>query len=108
MGYFVIVTYRPRSENKELLQAMLKEHWPLLEKEGLVTQRAPEYMSSIEGEIIEIFEWKSSDSILHANKNPAVQAFWTKLKEIADFVPLSSVSEAQDTYANFTTLNFRK
>jgi len=39
MGLFVICAYRPKPGQEKLLRKILKDHVPILRKEGLATDR---------------------------------------------------------------------
>jgi quinol monooxygenase YgiN len=105
MGKLVIVAYRPRDGKEEQLVQLLKEHMPILRREGLVTDRPSQVMRSVEGTIVEIFEWKSQEAIDEAHNNEVVKAMWGKFDEVCEYVSLSSLKEAHETFAHFEPID---
>ena len=77
---------------------------PTLRMEGLVTDRIPTMMGAKDGTIIEVSEWKSSEAIEAAHKNPRVLAMWDKFFAVCDCVPLKTVPEAEMMFAGFEPL----
>jgi quinol monooxygenase YgiN len=100
----VVVAYRPKpGKGQEVLQ-LVRSRVPTLLKEGLVTDRAPAIMSSRDGTIIEVSEWKSQEAIDAAHKNPNVLAMWEKFFAVCDCVPLNLLPETAEMFAGFTPI----
>ncbi|CAN5439830.1 hypothetical protein BH10BAC5_BH10BAC5_27570 [soil metagenome] len=97
----VIVGYRPKPEKVKELHQLMREHYSVLKKEGLVTERVPVLMEAEDGTIIEVFEWKSNDSIKEAHSNPEIGKLWKRYDECCEYVPLGGLKEATDIFANF-------
>ena len=104
MGRFVIAAFRPKAGKVEALTAVVAKHWRVLQEQGLVTERARYAMQATDGTIIEVFEWKSPQSIEQAHSNPAVLALWTEFEAACEYAPLSSLQEAQHMFSEFTPL----
>ena len=77
-GVCVIVAYRPKPGKGDELLEMVRSRVPTLQKEGLVTDRAPTIMRARDGTIVEVSEWKSREAIDAAHRNPNVLAMWDK------------------------------
>jgi hypothetical protein len=103
MGRLVIVAYRPKPGKAEALDALMLTHVPRLRSEGLATDRESVLMRSADGTIIEVFEWRSAEAIASAHSNPAVQQMWAEFAEVCDYLPLSSLAESSDLFAEFAT-----
>ena len=43
-------------------------------------------MRAVNGSIVEVFEWKSSEASNQAHKNVAVQALWAEFSEVCDYI----------------------
>jgi quinol monooxygenase YgiN len=100
-GVIVIVAYRPKpGKEKELLE-LVRNRVPTLRKENLVTDRVPTIMRARDGTIIEVSEWKSQEAIDAAHKNPNVLAMWNKFFAVCECVPLKSLAETDEMFANF-------
>src|ERR1700739_658245 len=105
MGKFVIVAYRPRPGREQELLQLTKEHLPILRSQGLATDRPSYVMRSADGTIVEVFEWKSAEAIAAAHQNPAVQALWGEFGAACDYVPLTSLPEAHQMFAEFDSVD---
>ena len=58
-------------------------------------------MRASDGTIIEIFEWRSSESIQQAHSNQAVQALWGEFGAACDYTPLNTLEETHQMFAEF-------
>ena len=105
MGRFVIVAYTPKPGKEEQLLAAVRKHWRVLHQERLVTDKAPYVMRAGDGTIVEVFEWLSADAIQRAHGNPAVAALWGEFGEACDYTTLTSLSEAQQMFAEFEAID---
>lgn len=103
-GRIVIVAYQPKPGQRARLRELVAGHVPRLVAEGLVTKRAPIAMEAQDGTIIEVFEWASADAIERAHTNAAVGQMWNEFAEVCDYVPLASVAEAAEVFAEFAAL----
>ncbi len=98
----VAAVYRAKPGKEDELAALLEKHVPVLRAQGLATDRAPIVMRSPkDGTFIEIFEWDTAGSAQAAHENPAVAEIWNAMGEIADFLTLSDLPEAQLRFAHF-------
>jgi len=100
-GACVIVAYRPKPGKEDDLLELVRSRVPTLRKEGLVSDRTPTIMRARDGTIIEVSEWKSSEAIDAAHKNPNVLAMWEKFFAVCDCVPLNTLAEAGEMFAGF-------
>jgi len=97
----VIVAYRPKPGQGDVLLSELRDHAHLLRSEGLATDRPATLMRAKDGTLIEIFEWASPAAIEQAHKNPRVQAMWDRFGKVCDYAPLNTLAEAGDMFAEF-------
>ncbi len=94
--------YRPKPGKDDELAALIAGHVPMLQAEGLATDRAPIVMrSGKDGTFIEVFEWATEGAASQAHTNPEVQKIWGAMGEVADFLTLADVPEATDRFAHF-------
>ncbi len=105
MGMYAIAVYRPKQGREKLLREVLKDHVPILRKEGLVTNRPPYLMRAADGTFVEVFEWKSAAAIEAAHQNPAVQAMWARFEEACTYESLVNLSESKEMFANFESVD---
>jgi hypothetical protein len=104
MGVFSIACYRPKEGKHDELLQLTREHVPILRKQGLVTERPAYAMRAKDGTIVEVFEWKSNESIAGAHSNAEVAKLWERYAAACDYVPLNTLAEAQDMFANFEAI----
>jgi uncharacterized protein YegL len=101
----VIVAYKPKPGKAAELRQLVINHVPDLAKLGLVTDRKPIIVEAADGTIIEVFEWLSADVVRQAHSNPGVHKIWAAFAEVCDYVPLNTLPEAANMFAEFTPLN---
>ena len=101
MGRFVIVAYKPKPCMDEQLLAAVRKHLDVLRSADFVTDNPAHVMRAADGTIVEVFEWRSADAIRQAHGHPAVQALWAEFGAACDYVPLASLAEAQQMFAEF-------
>ncbi|HMQ68972.1 MAG TPA: hypothetical protein PKA90_08210 [Ignavibacteria bacterium] len=106
MGVIVIACFKPKEGKSELLLEAVKEHLPLLRKEGLITEREGIIMRSKDGSIIEVFEWRSEDAVNMAHTNKSVLKLWEKFEEACEYIPVSDVEETKNMFPGFEPVNF--
>ena len=97
----VIVAYRPKPGKTDILLAEVRDHVHLLRSEGLATDRPSTVMRAKDGAIIEVFEWASPAAIEEAHGNPRIQAMWSRFAACCDTVPLNTLFESADLFAEF-------
>lgn len=90
------------------MRRLIVDHVATLRAEKLVTDRAPITMEAKNGSIVEVFEWASAAAIQEAHSNPAVVSMWKQYGEVCDYVPLASLAEAADMFAEFTPVEVRE
>ena len=101
MGVFVIACFKPKPGKEKMLLDVVRDHLPVLRKEGLVTEKQSLTMKSKEGSIVEVFEWKSEKAIEEAHKSKTVLELWKRFEESSDYIPVASIEEAKHVFSNF-------
>jgi hypothetical protein len=102
----VIAAYRPKPGKDLQLRKLVKQHRRALDAAKLTTSRPSLLLrANSDGTVLEIFEWISAKAADEAHQHPAVREMWRKFTEIADFVPLSAVQEADKAFSHFEALN---
>jgi quinol monooxygenase YgiN len=104
-GVCVIVAYRPKPGKESDLLELVLNRVPTLRKERLVTKRKPIIMRARDGTIIEVSEWKSHEAIDAAHKNPNVLAMWNKFFAACECIPLKTLAEAEEMFAEFEPID---
>jgi len=104
MSRFVIAAFKPKPGRQKQLAAVVEKHWRVLQSQNLVTDRPRYAMEAGDGTIIEVFEWRSTETIERAHHNPAVLALWAEFEAACEYVPLSSLPESQHPFSEFKPL----
>jgi hypothetical protein len=103
----VIAVYRPKEGKTAELEALVREHLPILLSQDLVTTRPSIAMRAKDGTIVEVFEWKSLKAIEGAHTNPAVIEMWTRFGEACTYQKLVDLEESQQQWAGFEPFDLR-
>lgn len=106
MERIVIVVYKPFPGKEFELKKLIKNHWNILHKEGLVTNRKSIICKSNEGTIIEVFGWKSKEAIEQSHSNEVVQKMWDEFSKVCDYIPISEVKESLNLFSEFEPVEF--
>jgi quinol monooxygenase YgiN len=97
----VIVAYKPKQGKMEELKQLMKEHVPILREQHLATDRTPIIMEANDGTVIEVFEWKSEQSMKEAHSNPVVLKMWERFAMACEYIPVAQVQEASKLFSQF-------
>lgn len=98
---FTMAMYRPHPGKEGELAEIVKGHVPMLREEGLITDFTPVTLQSLDGTLIEIFEWLSEEAKDKAHTSPKVWPIWENMMKVAELVSLSSLPEADKPFPNF-------
>jgi len=101
MPEYVIACYRPKPGKDAELLAVVREHHPILRKQGLVTGREVVVLRAPDGVLVEIFEWKSGEAVDAAHHDPVVQALWGRFAACSDFATLADLPGAGQPFPAF-------
>ena len=101
MGHLVIAMYRPRKGKDGELLACVRDHLPVLRRQGLVTDRPGLVLCAADGSLLELFEWKSEEAVRAAHDNPAVRELWGRFEQCSEFGRLAQLTEAQEPFPHF-------
>ena len=105
MGRCVIVAYRPKPACAEALLEAVKKHLDVLSAERLITDRPGYVMRAADGTLLEVFEWRSAEAIEQAHRNAEVQALWAEFGTACDYVPLATLAESSQLFAEFESVD---
>jgi hypothetical protein len=96
----VIAAYKPKPGCEKQLLQLTREHVPMLRDFGFATQFPALILSTADGTLIEIFEWEEG-GIPRAHSDPRVAKLWFRYAELCSYIPLKSLSEAGQMFAEF-------
>lgn len=105
MGRIVIVAYKPLPGKEQELEKMVLEHHGILKDQNLVTDRNPVIMKASNGELIEVFEWKSPESIEEAHSNAEVQKLWSRFTSVCTYEAPTSIKEFNSLFSEFESID---
>lgn len=97
----VIVGYKPKEGKNDKLLKVLKDHVPILRREGLATEHPSQVLRTKDGSYLEIFEWASSKAIEEAHSNKAVLEMWKDFDDACEYIPLVTIEEFKQLFAGF-------
>ena len=100
----VIVVYRPLPGKELGLERVVRKHLDVLIGQGLVTDRKPIAMKAKDGSVVEVFEWKSAQSIEDAHSNIAVQELWAEFGTVCNYEKPVNVAEFHTVFSEFEPL----
>ncbi len=95
-----IVAYKPKPGKEAELFELSHEHVPYLRKEGLATDRPHVIAKAGDGTIVEVFEW-AEGGLERAHAHPGLAVMWQRYAEACDYVPLTTLEETHNVFANF-------
>ena len=103
MGLMGIVAYRAREGSERKLLSLIRRHAPLLKSLGGISE-ASFLMKSVDGSIIEVFEWRSMAAKKKAMQSPELWELWNEIELHGTKVKLSSVPECREVISNFRSI----
>lgn len=106
MKRVVFAVYKPFENKEEELLALIKVHFEVLLSQNLISDRKRIVLQANNNEIIEVFEWKSSEAIENAHSNETVMNLWTKFGEVCTYENLKSLKESEGVFPDFKILDF--
>jgi hypothetical protein len=105
MGRIVIVAYKPLPGKKQELIKLVLDHHKILKDQNLVTGRKPVIMKALTGELIEVFEWKSSEAIHEAHSNPEVHKLWSRFSAVCTYESPINIKEFNGPFSEFESID---
>jgi len=106
MGKVVFAIYKAfETKEKELLD-LVKIHYAILLKQGIITYRPRIVLKAKNGEIIEIFEWNSQEALDKAHPNTEIAKLWKKFSEICTYQQMDTLLESKGIFQDFEPIAF--
>ena len=105
MPYTVIAAYRPKPGQDDALLALVREHLPILRRNGLATETAAVVLRASDGTLLEIFDWVSEQAVARAHEISEVLALWERFGTLCDYVKLAELPESTKLFAEFTRVD---
>jgi hypothetical protein len=103
-GCIVVAAYRPRPGKELELADLVHGHVGRLRAIGLATERVPIIARTVDGVIIEVFEWKSEEAIAQAHAHSDVQTMWQEFEAVCSFETPSNVADLQRMFVSLAPL----
>lgn len=79
----------------------LRAAFPMLRKNGFISENKVIGLRSRDGRVLVIFEWASAEAIDLAGEHPEVQEYWIEQDKISTFDRASDLPEFQRTMPVF-------
>jgi hypothetical protein len=108
MARIALVSYRPRKGKEAELIGMIRSHFPILRREGFITDRKAVGMRAGDGTILAMFEWISEEAVTDAATNASVQEIWMEVSKVSDFIKAVAIKEFTDVFPTFETIEIEK
>ncbi|MCI0340648.1 MAG: hypothetical protein L0216_05785 [Planctomycetales bacterium] len=104
-----LATYHALPGKEKEFVSLIRAHWPVLSRRGLVTARRPVLgrSASTPGVFVEVFEWKSPVAVERAHRDPEVQRIWNAMALISakPAATLARLPECEGPFPNFQILD---
>jgi hypothetical protein len=90
------VVYRPKKGKERQVEALVRGHWPVLSKAGLVTKEPARVWRASDKRsggvfFVEMFSWKDGRASDAAHRTPEVMAVWGPMEPLLERLELASV-----------------
>lgn len=105
MERIVIACYKPKEGKEKDLLLLMKTHVPTLQEIGLASARKPIIMKASDGTILEVFGWKSEESIKLAHSHPVVLQMWQKFEVTCHYEKVLNIKDLSDFFPEFEAVN---
>lgn len=104
MNEIVICLYKPKPGSEQKLEALMTEHFPLLQKLQLAAPIPPYYGKGADGTYIEVFQWADETAAQRAHESEPVQQLWQKMCDIAETPAFKDIAAGQKSFPHFSNL----
>lgn len=96
--------YKPKPGKRDELLGIVRGHVPTLREYGMATERSSYIAESVDGTVIEVFEWVSEEAKKAAHEHPAVAKIWERMYGAATFSAMRDLPENDKPFPDFTTI----
>lgn len=100
-----IVLYRPGKGKEEDLINHMRNVFPMLRRNGFITDRKVIAMRAKDGRIMVIFEWSSAEAMDKSGEHPEVQEYWMEADRLSAFEKPADLPELQRILPDFEPVN---
>lgn len=100
-----IVLYRPRKGKEEELLKHMRDAFPMLRRNGFITDRKVTGMKARDGRVMVVFEWVTAEAMDSAGEHPEVQEYWMEADRISSFEKPADLPELQRLLPDFEPVN---
>jgi quinol monooxygenase YgiN len=101
MRHVGVILYRPHKGKEEELLRHLRAAFPMLRRNGFITDSKVIGLRARDGRILVIFEWASAEAIDLVGEHPEVQEYWMEQDKISTFEKAADLPEFQRTIPVF-------
>lgn len=96
-----VILYRPHKGKEEELLSHLRAAFPMLRRNGFISDTKVIGLKARDGRILVIFEWASPEAVDLVGEHPEVQEYWMEQDKISTFEKAADLPEFQKTIPVF-------
>jgi hypothetical protein len=91
-----LVQYHPKKGAEDALEALVRRHWTVLSKTGLVTDEPARIWKATDKRtgavhFVEVFAWKDGQASSIAHQTPEVMAMWEPMGAVMEKLELHAL-----------------
>jgi quinol monooxygenase YgiN len=105
MRHVGVVLYRPHKGKEEELLRLLRAAFPMLRRNGFISDSKVIGLRSRDGRIMVIFEWASAEAMDLAGEHPEVQEYWMEQDKLSTLDKAADLPEFQRTVPVFERID---
>ena len=105
MQKLAFIVFKPRKGKTEELIAFLKRSFVILQNLKVASEKPQVLVSSMDGNIMQIFEFSAADKPESAAVYPEVRELWTEAEKLSEFLKPSSIKEFQEVFPSFDIIS---
>ena len=105
MQKLAFIVFKPRKGKAEELIAFLKRSFVILQSLKVASEKPQILASSVDGSIMQIFEFSTDDKPESAAIYPEVRELWKEAEKLSEFLKPSSLKEFQEVFPSFDIIS---
>lgn len=105
MQRLIFIVFKPKKGKTEELIAFLKRNFAVLQNLKVASEKPQILASSVDGHIMQIFEYSTLDKPEHSAEYPEVRELWMEAEKLSEFLKPSTVREFQEVFPSFDIIS---
>ncbi|MCB0725151.1 MAG: hypothetical protein KDC73_10660 [Ignavibacteriae bacterium] len=103
-GILAFAVYKPKEGKTDELLPILDRHIEILRQKDYITEKDDYLVRASNGYLVEIFAWKSQESIDAVHKDPDILQIWNEMMALGEFGCMEDLPESEKIFPNFDIL----